>query len=89
MTDSRKINAALFNEPLSGDKLVRAGNRAFLRLFHDGKMTAASDSAGFIYTIGGKKYQVFVKVCEFSDELLASDPNSGGLLCESSRPEPR
>jgi hypothetical protein len=81
MTDTIK------NE-VSADDLLHAMNRAFYeRLFHDeGRMTAASDSAGFITTVGGQKFQVFVAVHRYSDELLASDPDTGGLLSEVAAP---
>ena len=69
--------------------LERAMDEATRRMFLDGDMIAASESAGFLKTIGGQQFQVFVKVCRYSDELLASDPDSGGLLCEATPPTPK
>lgn len=76
----------LLENQANEDTLKQAMDEAFLRLFKDdGRMTAASSSAGFLGTVGKKSYQVFVKVCEYSDELLQRDPDSGGLLCESKK----
>lgn len=64
---------------------MSAYNRCVKRMQLASGLVSCSSSAGFIIPNGQKKgkrngYQVFVKVCKFSEELLAKDPNSGGLV---------
>ena len=70
---------------VTGTQVLRAYTRAVKVLELDEAMTASEQSAGFILPPvqrrGCKKgYQVFVKVYRYSDELLARDELSGGLL---------
>ena len=72
----------------TGNQVLRAYSKAVKRIEDDRSMLATQISAGFIFPPGQKKgykigYQVFVKVCQYSDELLAREPDSGGLNCES------
>jgi hypothetical protein len=52
----------------------------------DAACGSASVDAGFIIPAGQprgvpkKGFQVFVKVCRYDEALLASDPDSGGLV---------
>lgn len=67
------------------NSLSRAFKRAFNNLNNDDRMTASASSAGFIIPDGQKRgkrtgFQVFVKVCRYSEELLKSNPETGGLL---------
>jgi hypothetical protein len=63
----------------SGNALLRAYNKA--AKFADGT-TAREVSAGFIMPADheGEGFQVFVKVCRFSERLLGTRPETGGLL---------
>lgn len=75
------------------DALNIAEVESLRRLHDDPAMTAASTDAGFVrvkHADDGKggmghteTFQVFVKVCRYDEDLLAADPDSGGLLCES------
>jgi hypothetical protein len=71
----------------TGNALLRAYNKATKNLKNDDAMTASLVSAGFIIPNGQKRgcrkgFQVFVKVCRYSEELLKRKPITGGLLCE-------
>jgi hypothetical protein len=69
-------------EVATGSAVIRAMERGakILREAKDGQV-AHSSSAGFIVESGGKrKFQVFVEVAEYSDDLFKKDPDSGGLL---------
>lgn len=66
------------------EKLAKALARAVKNITKDPAMVATAHSAGYIFATKqrrGKRHglQVFVKVCRYSDELLASNPESGGL----------
>lgn len=72
----------------TGNQLLKAYSKTVKRIENDKSMLASQVSAGFIFSPGQKKghkigYQVFVKVCRYNDELLAKEPDSGGLVCES------
>jgi hypothetical protein len=65
--------------------VIKAYDKSVKRLRKDHDLAAASTSAGFIIPAGqkpGKRsgFQVFVRVCRDSDELLKTSPESGGLL---------
>lgn len=71
----------------TGDAVIRAYNRASLNMSADDGLLSTSVSAGYI--VGPRDsdgdrtgYQVFVKVCRYSEALLKSQPETGGLLCE-------
>ncbi len=69
----------------TGNSLLRAYSKALKTLQRDEAMTASTISAGFIIPNGQKRgkrkgFQVFVKVCCYSEELLKRKPDSGGLL---------
>jgi hypothetical protein len=71
----------------TGNGLLRAYSRAAKNLIKDPGMAASAVSAGFIIPNGqkrGKKtgFQVFVKVCQFSEQRLKEKPKTGGLFCE-------
>jgi hypothetical protein len=71
----------------TGNALLRAYSKAAQNLQRDEAMTASATSAGFIIPNGQKRgqrtgFQVFVKVCRYSEELLKRKPDTGGLLCE-------
>ena len=71
----------------TGNNVHRAYSLAVRDLLKDKRLVATSKSAGFIIPDGQKRghrtgIQVFVKVCRYSDELLAAQPLSGGLFCE-------
>ena len=64
---------------------MAAYSKAVRKLERDATLRASATSAGFIIPNGQKRgqrkgYQVFVKVCRFSEELLKSKPLTGGLL---------
>jgi hypothetical protein len=66
----------------TGSAVINAMEDAvkILRNAKDGQVAHAT-SAGFIVESGGeRKFQVFVEVCEYSDDLLKSEPDSGGLM---------
>jgi hypothetical protein len=72
----------------TGNQVLRAYSKAVKRIENDRSMSASQVSAGFIFSPKQKKghkigCQVFVKVCRYNDELLAREPDSGGLFCES------
>jgi hypothetical protein len=72
----------------TGNQVLRAYSKAVKRIEDDRSMSASRVSAGFIFSPKQKKgckigYQVFVKVCRYSDKLLVREPDSGGLDCES------
>ena len=72
---------------LPAGAITKAAQRALGRIKSDPKMTSSASSAGFIIPAGQKAgrlkgYQVFVKVCRYSDEKLKEDKMSGGLFCE-------
>lgn len=67
------------------ESLIKAYNSAIRGMDRDAGMTAKSVSAGFAIPAGQKRgkrrgYQVFVKVARFDEELLKSDPVTGGLI---------
>ncbi len=68
-------------------QLMHAKDMALRRIQRSKAIVATEVDAGTIITSGkpGHRvgYQVFVKVARYSDELLASDPDSGGLLEEA------
>jgi hypothetical protein len=68
----------------TGTSILRAFERASQRM-KDQQLTATEESAGF--AVKGKPghqtgYQVFVKCCRYSEELLRKEPDTGGLLVE-------
>ncbi len=70
----------------NGFGLLRAYQKAARRLKRDSDMTAATVSAGMLIPKGQKRgkrkgYQIFVKVCRYSDELLKRKLETGGLEC--------
>lgn len=72
----------------TGNALLRAYSKAAKNLENDECLTSSATSAGFIIPIGQprgrrKGFQVFVRVCKYSDELLAKDSFTGGLLCNA------
>jgi hypothetical protein len=71
----------------TGNAVLKAYDKSAKRLAKDDVITSAMTSAGFIIPNGQKRgkrtgYQVFVKVCRYSEELLKRKPITGGLLCE-------
>lgn len=69
----------------TGDAVLKAYDRAVKNIDRDEDMSSCAVSAGFIFPGGqprGKRegYQVFVKVCRFSEELLKREPETGGML---------
>jgi hypothetical protein len=69
----------------TGNKVLRAYNQAIKKLTADDALWATEVSAGFIIPPGQKRghrkgYQVFLKVCRYDDELVATKPLTGGLL---------
>lgn len=69
----------------TGDRVLRAYDRAVARIMSDDDMTACDVSAGFVIPNGQKRghetgLQVFVSVCRYSDDLRKADPETGGLL---------
>jgi len=71
----------------TGNQLLRAYSKSAQRIQGDKWLTAASTSAGFIIPEGQKLgdrngYQVFVRICNYSDKLLKKYPDTGGLLSE-------
>lgn len=71
----------------TGNALLRAYSKAVRNLQRDEAMTASATSAGFIIPNGQKRgqrtgFQVFVKVCRYSEELLKRKNSTGGLVCE-------
>ena len=73
----------------TNEQVCRAYARALQKLAQYKDLTATEISAGMLFPPKQRRkhrrgFQVFVKVCRYSDELLADDPNSGGLLCEAS-----
>jgi hypothetical protein len=81
----------------TGNALLRAYSKAAKNLKRDATITSTETSAGFIIPIDQKRghrtgYQVFVKMCRYSEELLKRKPITGGLLCydqDRSRPADR
>lgn len=72
------------------DRLRAAWNHATKRLTEDTAITAAESDAGFVIPINqprGPKlgYQVFVRVCRYSEALLQQEPVTGGLLCHKKK----
>lgn len=71
--------------------MVRAYSKSVKRMLSDKLLTAASTSAGFIIPDGYRPrskqhgFQVFVRVCRYSEELLKEQPSTGGLLCEKTK----
>jgi hypothetical protein len=67
------------------EKTIRTAlNRAIRNITSNQNVTSAASSAGFIITDGQKRgqktgFQVFVKICRYSDVRLKKYPNSGGL----------
>ena len=75
---------------MASGKILKAYARATKRMDGAPYLSATQTSAGFVFPQGQKRghrkgYQVFVKVCRYSDELLASKPDTGGLSCENRR----
>jgi hypothetical protein len=71
---------------LNKNSLFNAMAECFKRLENDSAITAAAHSAGFSFPEKdgeAPKYQVFVKVCKYSEARLKENPISGGLLSES------
>ena len=71
----------------TGNELIWAYSKAVKRITKDEAMTSSETSAGFIIPNGQKRgqrtgFQVFVKVCRYSEALLKRKPVTGGLLCE-------
>lgn len=66
---------------VTGNALLRTFNRAAGRMAKEERVTATEISAGFIDADDGRSYQVFVRICRFSDDLLRERPETGGLLC--------
>lgn len=65
----------------TGNRVLQAYNQAVRHIDSDDQLTATESSAGFIIPCGEvPKYQVFVRVVRFSDELLRKHPHTGGLL---------
>jgi len=74
----------------TGNALLRAYSKAAKKLQRDEALTACAVSAGIIIPNGQKRgsrngFQVFVKVCRYSEQLLKKKPTTGGLLCESEK----
>ena len=70
----------------NGDNVLKAYAKAVKNIESDTMAAACSVTAGMLIPPGQKRgkrvgYQVFVKVSRYSDELLAKDPTSGGLMC--------
>jgi hypothetical protein len=69
----------------TGDAVLQAYNKCAQNLEGDDAMVSTTVSAGFLIPGGQKKgeqcgWQVFVKMVPYSDQMLAHDPDSGGLL---------
>ena len=59
----------------------KAYAKGLKKLVKDKKMTATEISCGFDTFPTGEKIQIFLKICHYSDQLLATNPETGGLLC--------
>lgn len=70
----------------TGTQVLRAYSKAVKKMEGEMTMSATEVSAGFIEVPnpprkrGMKKYQVFVKVCRYSEDLFKRRPQTGGLL---------
>lgn len=69
---------------LTNKSLERALNRARKHLLSGPSVTTASSDAGIVVGLEKPRgqregYQVFVKVCRFSEKLLKDYPMTGGL----------
>lgn len=69
----------------TGDRVLRAYNKAVRTMERDLKMLATEHSAGFIIPDGQQKvpkmgFQVFVRVARYDESVLKSHPMTGGLL---------
>lgn len=67
-------------EKVSQKSLLQAYYDAMDAISGDTHITASSRSAGFRMMGERNGYQVFVKVCKFSQDLLDKDKLSGGLV---------
>jgi len=79
---NKEVKLARYRQA-TGNSLLRAYNRAVKGIEEEKNFMACERDAGFIMPKGwpkGHGYQVFVKVCRFSQVLLDNDQESGGLL---------
>ena len=70
----------------TGNQVLKAYSKAVRNMENQPIAASCAVSAGFIFKPGQKRgmrmgYQVFVKVCRYSDVLMKEDPLNGGLLC--------